>query len=309
MSHDTGLDLVTGAFSHIGSHIARRLLGDGRRVRTLTYHPDRAHELRDRVEVATYSFDDGDALVGSLAGVTTLYNTYWVRIEHGGVTFETAVENSRTLFEAAKRAGVPRIVHVSVSNPSLDSPLPYYGGKARVEQALAGSGLPHSIIRPTLVFGSDREVLVNNIAYLLRRLPLFGVPGDGRYRVQPVHVEYVARICVEQAKATGNATVDAAGPETIGFAELVKKVRRAIEVRTPILRVPVPAMTAASKLLGHILRDVVLTREEIDGLMQELLVSNEPAQGEIAFSSWLRANSSTLGREYANELRRHFAGA
>lgn len=312
-SSDSGLDLVTGAFSHIGSHIASRLLDDGRRVRTLTYHPDRPHALRERVDVRSYAFDDPTELQRSLEGVTTLYNTYWVRIEHGGTTFGEAVHNSRLLFDAARRAGVARIVHVSVSNPSLTSSLPYYSGKAEVERDLVLSRVAHSIVRPTLVFGSEREVLVNNIAYLLRKLPLFGVPtrlgrGGASYRVQPVHVEDVARICVEQAAADGDVTVDAAGPETFTFIEFVRRVRQAIGAHAPIVKVPVAVMSFAAALMGVILKDVVLTREESDGLMQELLVTGSPVMGEIVFSEWLETVAGELGRVYACELDRHFRG-
>src|SRR5438270_13713143 len=133
----TETNLVTGAFSYSGSRIAQLLIDSGREVRTLTHHPNREHPLRARVQAAPYRFDDPVALVRSLEGITTLYNTYWVRFERGRTTFADAVANSRVLFEAARRAGVARIVHLSIANPSIDSPLPYYRSKALVEQALA----------------------------------------------------------------------------------------------------------------------------------------------------------------------------
>ena len=129
----------------------------------------------------------------------TLYNTYWVRFDHGQTSFANAIESSRMLFYAAKRAGVKRIVHVSITNPSIESPLPYFRGKALVEYALAQSGVPYSIVRPTWIFGGERDVLVNNIAWILRRMPVFALPGDGTYPVQPVHVDDLARICIDAA--------------------------------------------------------------------------------------------------------------
>jgi NADH dehydrogenase len=177
------LDLVTGAFSNAGSHIARRLLDAGRRVRTLSFHPSRPHQLQTSVEALPYRFDDPDALACSLEGVSTLYNTYWVRFDHGHTTFEQAVERSRALFIAAQRAGVERIVHLSITNPSISSPLPYFRGKALVEDALAQAGVPYSIVRPTWIFGGDQDTLVNNIAWILRRMPVFTVPGSGAYPV------------------------------------------------------------------------------------------------------------------------------
>jgi uncharacterized protein YbjT (DUF2867 family) len=306
---DTNLDLVTGAFSNTGSGIAQRLLDEGREVRTLTFHPERAHPLRDRVRALPYRFDDPVALARSLEGVTTLYNTYWVRFDHRRVTFEAAVANSHMLFDAARQAGVARIVHLSVSNPSLDSPLRYFRGKAQVERGLADVGVPYSIVRPTWIFGGDSEVLANNIAWILRHFPVFALPGTGHYPVQPVHVDDVARMSEEVAHAEGNVIVDAAGPERMSFEELVKAIRQAVGARSRIVHLPPAAMSAVSRALGLVMRDVVLTREEIDGLTSGLLVSAQEPRGRIRFSDWLAEHGASLGRAYAHELRRHFAGA
>lgn len=306
MSADTGLDLVTGAFSYSGSRIAERLLNSGRSVRTLTFHPDRPHPLRRRVEALSYRFDDQVALAKSLEGVTTLYNTYWVRFDHGRASFANAVANSRALFYAAKRAGVVRVVHVSIANPSLESTLPYYRGKALVELALAEVGVSYSIVRPTLVFGGDRDVLVNNIAWILRRMPVFALPGSGDYPVQPVHVDDLARICEQSTHIAGDAIMDAVGPETMTFGELVQAVHSAVRARSPILHLSPAVISAAARALSLLVHDVVLTTDEISGLTAGLLVSHDPPLGRIAFSEWLDENSRSIGRSYANELQRHF---
>lgn len=304
--NETNLDLVTGAFSNAGAGIAQFVIDRGRAVRTLTFHPDRAHALRSKVQALPYRFEDPVALARSLEGVTTLYNTYWVRYEYGGVTFANAVANSRSLFHAARRAGVGRIVHVSVSNPSIDSPLQYFRGKALVERALAEVGLPYSIVRPTWIFGGRSEVLANNIAWILRRFPVFALPGTGRYQVQPVHIDDLARICHEAAQAEGDLIVDAAGPETMTFEGLVTAVGQAVGARSPIIHLPPAAMTATARVLGLLTRDVVLTRGEIDGLTAGLLVSHRPPLGRVAFTEWLAEHGASLGRAYAHELQRHF---
>ncbi|HEY7831036.1 MAG TPA: NAD(P)H-binding protein [Solirubrobacteraceae bacterium] len=307
MSDHTPIDLVTGAFSYSGSHIARGLLDRGHRVRTLTFHPDRPHPLQERVETFTYRFDDPAALTRSLQGVDTLYNTFWVRFDHGQTSFANAIENSRMLFYAAKGAGVKRVVHVSITNPSVESPLPYFRGKALVEYALAQSGLRYSIIRPTWIYGGERDVLANNIAWTLRRMPAFALPGDGAYLVQPVHVEDLARICIEAAGTAEDVVLDAAGPETMPFGELVALVREAVDARSPIIHMPPSLMAAAARALGLFVRDVVLTPDEIKGLTAGLLVSHDAPLGQIAFSQWLEENRTSVGRSYANELDRHFA--
>lgn len=308
MSPDTGLDVVTGAFSYSGSHIAQRLLDGGREVRTLTSHPDRDHPLRERVASQAYRFDDPTPLARSLSGVDTLYNTYWVRFDHGRSSFKEAIENSRMLFAAASRAGVRKVVHVSISNPSIESTLPYFRGKAAVEDALAQAGVPYAIVRPTVLFGG-RDVLINNIAWILRRSPVFAVPGDGRYAIQPVHVDDLARLCIEAAGSDDGLVIDAAGPEAMGFSELVAAVRRAVGGHGPIISLPAPVMALAARALGGLVGDVVLTRDEISGLMAGLLVSHEPPRGRIAFRAWIEEHGEELGRSYANELGRHFASA
>jgi nucleoside-diphosphate-sugar epimerase len=298
-------DLVTGAFSYSGSRIAELLLESGREVRTLTYHPQRQHPLQARVGALPYRFDDPSALARSLEGDTTLYNTYWVRFERGGTKFATAFANSKALFEAARRAGVARIVHVSITNPSVESPLPYYRGKALVEQALAAGDVPYAIVRPTWFFGG-RDILTNNIAWVVRHMPVFVVPGDGRYLVQPIHVDDFAQICLRAARGDTDEITDAAGPDKMTYEQLVRAVRDALGRRTPILHAPPAAVAALSRALGVLVRDVVLTDDEIRGLTAGLLVSHQPALGRVSFLEWLKENASTLGRAYANELDRHF---
>jgi NADH dehydrogenase len=282
------------------------LIESGREVRTLTHHPDREHALRAHVRAAPYRFDDPAGLARTLEGISTLYNTYWVRFERDQTSFADAIANSRVLFEAARDAGVARIVHVSIANPSIDSPLPYYRGKALVEQALAAARVPYAIVRPTFFFGGGRDILANNIAWILRRMPLFVVPGDGRYLVQPIHVDDFARICVQAAQVRRDVIMDAAGPDRMSFEDLVRAIRDGVGRRTPILHVPSPAMATLARALGLLVRDVVLTGDEIRGLTAGLLVSHEAALGSVSFADWLNECAPTLGRRYLNELDRHF---
>jgi NADH dehydrogenase len=295
---------VTGAFSYSGAHIAQRLLGSGRRVRTLTYHPDRDHSLTGQVEAFPYRFDDPIALTRALEGVDTLYNTYWVRFDHGSASFDGAIANSRALFSAAQRAGVRRIVHLSIANPSVDSQLAYYRGKALVEQALTEAGVPSAIVRPTWIFGGEPEILANNIAWIMRRMPIFPIPGDGSYSVQPIHIDDLVEICIDAGNADGDLIADAAGPETIPFKELIRAVRDATGSHSPIVRVPSTVFQVAARALGFLVKDVVLTNEEIAALTSGLLVSRQPPRGKIVFTDWVTEHE--IGRAYANELKRHF---
>jgi uncharacterized protein YbjT (DUF2867 family) len=302
---DSDLDVVTGAFSFTGRAIAQELLERGRRVRTLTRLDQPADPLAARIERAPLQFRDEAALRTGLAGADALYNTYWVRFAYGETTFERAVANTRTLLNAAAAAGVRRIVHVSVTNPSLDSSLPYFRGKALAEAAVRGSPVTHAIVRPTLVFG-PRDILVNNIAWGLRRTPVFPVAGDGGYRVQPVSVDDVARICVDAAGVDENLVLDAAGPETLAYEALVRLVASAVGRRVRIVHASLRVVLALARVVGTLRRDVFLTAEELAGLQAELLVSGEPPLGADGFGAWVAANGEHLGLGYVSELARNF---
>jgi NADH dehydrogenase len=233
--------------------------------------------------------------------VSVLYNTYWVRFNHRLFKHADAVQNTRVLFEAAKQAGVERIVHVSITNPSEDSPLEYFRGKAALEKTLIASGVSYAILRPAILFGKE-DILVNNIAWALRRLPLLGVFGDGRYRLQPIYVDDLAKLAVEQGASRDNVIVNAIGPETFSYRELVATIGRAIGKPRPIVSVPPWFGYAAAWAIGCLMRDVVITKDEMEGLMANLLCVDAPAAGATALSDWVRTNAPTLGRKYASEL-------
>jgi NADH dehydrogenase len=302
-----GRAAVTGAFSYTGGVIAGRLLEQGREVVTLSRSPaPSGHPLAGKVAVEPLQFGDRDGLARSLEGCDAFFNTYWIRFPRGEATFEAAVANSRTLFEAAVRAGVRRIVHISVTNPTADSPYGYFRGKAAVERTLAEVAPEHAVIRPSLVYGGRNEILINNMAWLLRRLPLFGVPGDGRYRVQPVSVEDVADLAVAAAAGSGADTQDAVGPELYSFNELLLRLRATVGGRARLVHLPATVIAGAGRAVGPLLHDVLITREELGALTSELLISAGPATGSRSFAEWLPAQAGWLGRRYANELRRNW---
>ena len=301
------LDVVTGAFSYTGRFIAPRLLARGRRLRTLTNHPDPGHPLAGWIETRPLDFNRPDLLAEALRGADTLYNTYWVRSTHGAASFAQAVRNTTVLVEAARAAGVRRLVHVSIANPTA-SALPYYRGKARLEEVVRGSGLAYAIVRPTLLFGHG-DVLINNIAWFLRHLPVFGIPGDGRYRLQPVFVEDYADRIVEAGSMEENVITDVAGPEIFTFDELVRSLRDAIGSRTTLVHMPSGLALAGTRAVSLYLRDMVLTAAELRGLMAELLVSSRPSTCPTRLSDWLRTAADSLGLRYASELDRHYRPA
>ncbi len=300
------LHAVTGAFGYSGKYIAQRLLDANKKVITLTNSLHRENPFGESVRAFPLSFDDPEKLRSSLQGVRVLYNTYWVRFNYKTFTHSAAISNTFKLFSAAKDAGVCRVVHVSITNPSEESPLEYFRGKAILERELIDSGLSYSILRPTVLFGRE-DILINNIAWALRRFPFFGLFGDGSYRIQPIYVDDLASIAVEHGEQDDNLIIDAIGPETFTFRELVEVIGRIIECEKPAVPLPPRVAHFMISLIGKAYGDVTITWEEVLGLMDNLLYVDSPAAGQTKLTDWAMTHKEQLGLTYANELQRRVA--
>jgi NADH dehydrogenase len=295
---------VTGAFSYSGKYITKRLLERGEEVITLTGHPNRADPFGGKVKAYPLDFDEA-SMTRSLQGVDALVNTYWVRFDKGENTQPRAVENTRKLINAANAAGVKRVVHISITNPSAESHLPYFWGKAANEKTVMESGMDYAILRPTVLFGKE-DILINNIAFLLRRFPIFALPSDGSYKLQPVYVDDVAELAVEGIYSKENYVIDAVGPDIFTFKEMVEMIGEKIGAKRLLISVPPRLALLAAQFLSIFVSDVILTPEEVDGLMAWLLVSKEPPRGKTRLADWLAANKDRVGAKYASELKKHY---
>jgi NADH dehydrogenase len=298
-------DAVTGAFGFTGRAIAQALLDRGRDVVTLSRRDGRGDPLAGRIGVRPLDFANPAELAESLGGVDTLYNTFWIRFPRGDLDYDAAVERSEVLLASARRAGVRRVVHISVVHADLDGPTRYVRGKGALEDRVRGSRMEWAIVRPTLTFGPG-DVLINNLAWALRRLPLYGLPGHGRYPIQPVHVDDVARLCLEAADGRSGAVIDAAGPETLAYVDLVRAVRSAVHSRSLIVPMPKQAVLAAGRVIGRVVGDVVLTSDELRELTTGFLTSSEPPRGTVRATEWIAANGDELGRMWSSELARNY---
>ena len=299
------MNVVTGAFGYIGKYIARQLLDQGQGVKTITTHPNKPSPFGSNVEAYPYNFDRPDLLVQSLRGASTLYNTYLIRFEYGSVSFGRAVQNTTTLFRCAREAGISKIVHISVTHASVGSQLPYYRGKGLQERALLESGAAYSIVRPTLVFGRE-DILINNIAWLIRKFPVFPIFGSGDYFVQPVFVGDLATIAIESSRDSRSTVLDSIGPETYSFAGLVRLIGSKIRPGVKLIHVPPVLGIALGRMIGVAVDDILLTRDELRGLMANLLTSDQAPNGSTRFSDWLEAEKEAIGSNYSSELNRHY---
>lgn len=296
---------VTGAFGYSGKYIAQRLLTGGHSLLTLTNSPHRPNPFGNNspVTIAPFNFEHPDQLEQSLRGTEALINTYWVRFNHKLFNHEQAVANTKILFQAAQRAGVRRIVHVSITNPDRNSSLSYFRGKAELEDALTGLGVSYCILRPTVLFGKE-DILINNIAWGLRKLPIFGLFGDGQYKLHPIYVDDLAAAAVAQAQETTNQTLDAIGPEGYTYRGLVEMIARELGIKAHLISVPPALGLLVTRVLGWLVHDVIITKDEVIGLMENRLDVASPPLGSTKLSEWIVSHREQLGRHYTSELAR-----
>ena len=295
--------VVTGAFGYAGHYITELLLRRDFKITTLTGHPTRANRFGNTVEVRPFNFDNPDALARSFEGAALVFNTYWIRFPRGQLTFDRATANVKALIDAARRVGVRRFIHISITGADPASPLPYFRGKGQIEQYLANSGLSYGVLRPTIIFGAE-DILLNNIAWMLRRFPLFTIPGDGNYHVRPVAVSDLAQLAIEIAAEHTDRAIDAVGPELFTFNELVELLARTVASNARIVHVDPFVQLSLGRIFGVLTRDVTLTRDEIRGLMMDLLWSQSDPTGNTRLSEWLARNAGTIGTNYRSELSR-----
>ena len=299
---------ITGVLGYSGRYVAAEAARRGWRVVGLTNSAGRLPNP-EGYELRPMPWSTGEEV---LAGVDVLVNTYWVRFSYAGAghapfSHAEAVKNTLEMFAAAQRAGVSRVVHTSITQPDAASELPYFRGKAELEAALVSTGVPHSILRPAILFGDTpaESILINNMAWSLRHLPAVATFGMGKYRMQPIHVQDFAELAMDEAESGApHRVINAVGAETHSFRAMWKLLARAMGTWRPVLPVPAELGYQATRVLGALTGDVMLTRDEIAGLSQDRLAVPGPTVGTRRLSDWVQQHAAELGRHYASELAR-----
>jgi len=125
-----------------------------------------------------------------------------------------------------------------------------------------------------------------------------------RAALQPIYVDDLAKLAIEQGEKIENVIIDAVGPETFTYHELVEEIADAMEMKKPILHIPPPLGFFIGMIVGKIFGDITITRDEIEGLMAGLLYTDSKPVGTTRLTDWLKENASTVGNHYSSELAR-----
>jgi uncharacterized protein YbjT (DUF2867 family) len=299
---DAKIVALAGGSGFIGRAIARRLLaGGGITVRVLTRNPEkaRAHFDLPGVEFVSADIAQPASLKDALAGVSTIvdaiqFDGYPVENPQRGLTFERIdYGGALALIDAAKQAGVAQFIYISGAAADENSAHPAFRAKGRAERAIRESGLTYTIFRPSLVYGPQDKV-VNGLARALRYAPVFGVPGTGRQKVQPLLVDDFAACVMLAVSGRGrNGTYDIGGPDLMTFDEMMRIIMDASGHRRPLFHIPETIMRTVGGLLEKLpkpmlSRDAVtfVTADnacDIKPLVDEFGINLTPARVGMAY--------------------------
>jgi len=299
---DAKIVALAGGSGFIGRAIARRLAaGGGVKVRVITRNPEKARARLDLpgIEFVSADIREPASLKDVLKGANTIvdaiqFDGYPVENLRRGLTFERIdYGGAVALIDAAKQAGVHQFIYISGAASDENSTHPGFRAKGRAERAIRESGVAYTIFRPSLVYGPEDKV-VNGLASALRFAPIFGVPGTGRQKVQPVLVDDLAACVMLAVSGRGrNGTYEIGGPDLMTFDEMMRIIMDASGHRRPLFHIPETIMRTVSGLLEKLpkpllSRDAVtfVTADnacEIKPLVDEFGINLTPARVGMAY--------------------------
>ena len=272
---------VTGANGFVGRHVISRLLLGGHEVRALV--SERAGAEKEllatpgrTVDVRRSDVRKPETLRGAFDGIDAVIHTVAVPTERRQKFADVNVAGVAHVVAEARRAGVGRIVHMGALGGDAASPYPYLRSKGKGEDLIRASGIPHVIFQPSLLFGEGDDFFPR-LAFSLS-FPVVPVPGDGKARFQPVHVDDIAQalvVAVQRSAISGTHQIGGAEPVT--YDEMLAETMRGTGKRRPTVHVPVPLMKPPAVVMGLVMADPPVTVAQLD----LLAVDNTPQRNAL----------------------------
>jgi uncharacterized protein YbjT (DUF2867 family) len=265
---DRGMNRVTvfGGTGFVGRRVVRHLSDSTATVRIASRHPARAEG--DNVEQIVADAHDERSVEAAVVGADGVVNAISLYVEHGGDTFHSVhVEAAARIARVARRAGIKRFVHLSGIGADAASPSPYIRNRGEGEAAVQAAFPGAVVIRPAVMFAPD-DAFLTTILGLLRTLPAYPLFGDGRTKLQPVHVDDVAAAIAQVLRQAHRPypIYELAGPRVYSYGELLRTIARIAGLRLVLMRIPFGFWDAVAGL-AEILPHPPLTRNQVE-LMQ-----------------------------------------
>ncbi|HSA78438.1 MAG TPA: complex I NDUFA9 subunit family protein [Nitrospirota bacterium] len=268
--------LVTGGSGFVGGHLIRRLRQEGLPVRALARHPDRVQPLKDLgVEVVPGDISNKVSLEKAAEGIERVIHLVGIIQETPGVTFRGVhVEGTRNVIEAARKAGVRHFFHQSALGTRPGAKSEYHRTKWEAEELVRQSGIPHTILRPSLIYGPGDKFTIR-LSEMLRRAPVMPVIGSGKYRVQPIYIDDVVSCMVKVVigDAFLNEIYEIGGPDQLTYKEVTAAIAEAMGLKRPAVHVPLFFVKPIAHALETVLSNPPLTTDQLIMLQEDNVCS------------------------------------
>jgi NADH dehydrogenase len=263
--------LVTGGTGFVGTHLIRRLRKENLPVRALVRKPEKSQALKDLgVEVAMGDISDVPSLEAAAKGCDRIMHLVGIIQEGKGYSFRSVhVEGTRNVLAAAKKACMRRFFHQSALGTREGAASEYYRTKWEAENLVRASGLPWTILRPSLIYGPG-DLFTVRLSEMIRLAPVLPVIGSGRSKIQPIFIEDVVS-CMVQAvtgDAFQNRVFEIGGPEQLTYEEVTKAIADALGIKRPMVHMPMPFMRSLARMMETVLPTPPVTTDQLI-MMQE----------------------------------------
>ncbi len=298
---------ITGGTGFVGSHLTALLseqeqeqeqelvlISRGRRVRRAT---------RPNVRLVRADVVSGSGLVEAFAGCDAVVHLVAVIVERGRQTFESVNrQGTSNVARAAREAGVAHLVHLSAVGADPDPRFAYLESKWAGEQAILISGVPHTIVRSSLIFGPG-DGFFTKLTKLVRRTPPMAplpIAGDGRTLFQPIAVQDVAR-CIATALERGPSgrAIDIGGPDHLSYEQIIDIIKGQVVVLPRInVHVPVMAIKPMAAVMAKLFRDPMVTPSQLDLLGRNNITITDAVRTAFGFTPRRFAESCAYLRDY-----------
>jgi len=268
--------LVTGGTGFVGGHLIRRLQQEGLPARVLTRHPDRAQTLREiGVEIVPGDILDEPSLEKAAEGIERVIHLVGIIQEAPGMTFrDVHVEGTRNVIAAAKKAGVRHLFYQSALGTRPGAKSDYHRTKWEAEELVRQSGIPHTILRPSLIYGAGDKFTVR-LSEILKLSPIMPVIGSGKSRVQPIYIDDVVSCIVKvmTGDAFLNEIYEIGGPDQLTYEEVTKTIAEAMGINRPAVHVPLLFLKPMARALETLLPNPPLTTNQLVMLQEDNVCS------------------------------------
>lgn len=268
--------LVTGGTGFVGSHLVRRMRQQNLPVRVLVRNPEKAADLKALgAELAPGDISDTASLEKAAAGVERIVHLVGIIQESPRATFaKIHVEGTRNLLQAAKVADVRHFLYQSALGTRPGAKSEYHKTKWQAEELVRERGIPFTILRPSLIYGSGDQFTLR-LAHMIARSPVLPVIGSGTSKIQPIYIDDVVNCIIKAVTGDSflNEIYEIGGPEQLTYEEVTKAIAHAMGIHRPVVKMPLLFMKPMAQLLETVLPAPPITTDQLIMLQEDNVCS------------------------------------